>query len=83
MEGKELITKIEEYFAKGFKFKHRFGFSFYHDWDSFIFWHRVNWRNFTFIYLYLETNNYSKWLEFNFALLGLHFSFDIYRKFKE
>jgi len=58
-------------------------FRFYHEWDSFIFWKPYNWRNFTVIHLSFETNNYSKYLEFDFAILGLHFGFDIYRKFYE
>ena len=57
----------------------KFSFNFYSDWDSLIFWKSMNWRNFTFIHLYFEFNNF-KWFEIDFAILGLHFNFDWFRK---
>ena len=58
---------------------------FHHDWDSFSF-APMNWRNFTFIEITLETNAYSKYFEIAFAILGLHFCLSIFRdltKFNE
>jgi hypothetical protein len=51
----------------------------YHDWDSLIFWQSMNWRNFTWIRIDTETNNYSKYLELDLALLGFHFNLDWFR----
>jgi hypothetical protein len=51
---------------------------FYHDYSSFL--PNVNWRDFTWIKLYTETNYYSKYLEIDFAILGLHFNLDWFRK---
>ena len=48
-------------------------FSFYHDWDSFIFWRHMNWRDFTFIHLSFETGP-NRWYDVQIAFLGLHFS---------
>lgn len=60
-----------------------FGFDFYSQWDSFKFWEKMNWRDFTVINLRFETNSYSKYLELEIAILGLNFNFDIYRPFSE
>ena len=57
----------------------RFSFGFYSDWDSFIFWKPMNWRNFTFIHFYVEISC-ARILELDFAILGLHFNFDWFRK---
>ena len=46
--------------------------SFYHDWDSFIFWHGMNWRNFSFISLSFELMPHNE-LTIRFALIGFHF----------
>ena len=51
-------------------------------WDSFIFWHKMNWRNLTFINLTIETNCYSKYFELEFIILGLGFTFDWHRPFE-
>lgn len=53
-------------------------FTFYSDWDSFLFWKPMNWRGFTFIYLYIEFNEY-KWIELDITILGFHFSLDWFR----
>lgn len=55
-------------------------FMFQSDWDSLFFWQRMNWRDFTFIYLHIETDNYTRYFGISFAILGLHFSFDWWRK---
>ena len=46
-------------------------FNFHHDWDSFIFWRRMNWRDFTFIHLSFETGP-NRWYDIQIAFLGLH-----------
>jgi hypothetical protein len=63
--------------------KHPFKFNFHSDWDSFSL-NPMNWRDFeiikfTFMRFFVETNNYSKYFELEFALLGFHFDFDWYR----
>lgn len=75
----ETKESIDEFFARERKFQ-RFTFSFHSDWDSFILWKPMNWRNFRFINLYIEHNCYSSWLELDFSLLGLNFDFNIWRK---
>lgn len=65
------------------EYSSQLGFYFHHDWDSFMFWKPLNWRNFTIIHLSIETNDYSKYLELEFGILGLNFNFDIYRKHYE
>lgn len=57
----------------------KFSFGFYSDWDSLIFWKPMNWRDFTFIHFSLEFNAYKN-LEITFAILGLHFNFDWFKK---
>ena len=52
---------------------------FRHDWDGFMFWQPMNWRNFTWFKIYTETNNYSKYLELSIAILGFHFELDWFR----
>lgn len=59
-----------------------FSFDFYSDWDSFIFWQPMNWRDFCWCYLNTEIGS-TKWLEFSIALLGFHFNFNWFRKYKE
>ena len=56
---------------------------FRHDWDSLFFWQEVNWRDFTFIHFSMETNCYSKNLEVNLAILGLHLNFYWYKDHKK
>lgn len=56
-----------------------FSFSFMNQWDSFKFWEKMNWRDFTIILLQFETNSYSKFLEIDFAIFGLYFTFHIDR----
>lgn len=46
--------------------------SIYHDWDSFIFWQPMNWRDFTVIALSGEVSP-NRWYEIHFAILGFHF----------
>lgn len=75
-----LNKMLKEIHSRPFK---RFSVSFSSDWDSFIFWKSMNWRNFTLITLYFETNSYSHWLEIDAAFLGIHFSFNIHRRFDE
>lgn len=53
--------------------------NFRHDYESFL--PNVNWRDFTWLNLYTETNGYSHYLELNIALLGFHLEFDWYRDF--
>ncbi len=60
----------------------RFSISFYSDWDSFSF-APMNWRDFTFIFLRVETNSYSNILEIEFSLLGLNLRFNIWRDTEE
>jgi len=57
----------------------RWSIGVYHDWDSFMFWQPMNWRNFTWFELSTETNSYLKYLELRFAILGFHIEIDWYR----
>ena len=50
--------------------------NFGHDWDSFIFWHGMNWRNFTFIDLTFELQA-SEQLTIYFSLLGINTELNI------
>lgn len=72
-------SKLKEFDAalRGVNGK-KFVFTFYSDWDSFIFWKPMNWRSFTFAHLYVEFNDY-KWIEFDVTLLGCHFCIDWFR----
>lgn len=47
-------------------------FTFYHDWNSFIFWEPMNWRDFTLIHIGGEVGP-NRWYEFHIALFGFHF----------
>ena len=64
---------------KNYKETRRFYFHVYSQWSSFIFWRPVNWRDFTFINLTLETNP-QMWIDIGFALLGVKISFTIFKK---
>ena len=50
------------------------------DWNSFIFWKPMNWRNFTIFHLSFETNCYSRYFELSITILGLHLTFNIWRE---
>lgn len=55
----------------------RFGFEWYHDWSSFLFW-RVNWSDFTFVHLACEAEWCMSNAEITAALLGFHVRFTYY-----
>lgn len=55
----------------------RFGFEWYHDWSSFLFW-RVNWSDFTLINISGEIEWHMGSSEVCLALLGLHVRFTYY-----
>lgn len=42
----------------------------------------MNWRNFHIISLAFETNPY-KWIDIDFSLLGLNFTFIIFKRLKK
>lgn len=62
-------------------FNDRVQVGYSHDWDSWIFWQKMNWRNFTWIYLNTEIMTPFKYVEISAALLGFHLEIDIFRKF--
>ena len=78
----EIKESIKQFIEAG-RNPDKYSFSFHSDWDSFSL-KPMNWRDFefidfSFIRFRVETNCYSRYFEFNFALLGFHFDFDFYR----
>lgn len=47
-------------------------FSFWNDWDSFVFWEHKNWRDFTLINISVETGT-NRYFMFHICVLGFHF----------
>lgn len=70
-DWQELLNRLEE--------KTGWSASFDHDWDSFIFWQPISWRNFTFIEIEYEYTEYSVSHELNLALLGFHLQIRYYK----
>lgn len=48
-------------------FNDRVQVGYSHDWDSWIFWQKMNWRNFTWIYLNTEIMTPFKYVEISVA----------------
>ena len=79
---KEENQRFEDEFYNSFKIEYRpskIEINFHHDWDSFMFWQPMNWRNFTWFKIHTETNNYSKYFELHITVLGFHFELDWFR----
>jgi len=49
-------------------------------WNSFIFWKKMHWRDFTFIRLTFETDSGMKLFEIRISLMGLNYTFNWWRK---
>ena len=72
------IRIIKRMFMKR-KLKDVFSIEFYNQWSSFS-PKPMNWRDFTWILFRTETNCYSRYFEIELGILGLVFTFNIWRK---